>query len=316
MRLHRHVIWEWWERFWFAPGSSRNLAAVRIVIAIQALWIVLSRDYGGISGLPADLWSGVTTLDRVRYAIVPGHPLVEHGLTVMAVVALVAVALGVATRISCLVAALLLYHLAPFETILWTTSPYERGLEIATLSLVILSIAPCDDVWSVTARHQSRRNVAWEYNWPLLVIQLFVAQVYLFSGWSKLFRVGWSWVSAENLRHWLLLFNQEDQIAVFRGLGTWLAGHPALCLLIAVGSLTLDLTFIVVLVWKRARKVYVPLAAMFHLGILFSMNIAFLNLPQLLVFIDWDWVTAWLRWGRAAPAARIAADAGVASMRN
>ena len=294
MRLHRHVIWEWWDRFWFAPGSSRNLAAVRIVIAIQALWIVLSRDYGGISGLPADLWSGVTTLDRVRYAIVPGHPLVEHGLTVLAVVALMAVALGVATRISCLIAALLLYHLAPFLTILWTTSPYERGLEIATLSLVILSIAPCADVWSMTARHQSRRDVAWEYNWPLLVIQLFVAQVYLFSGWSKLFRVGWSWVSAENLRHWLLLFNQEDQIAVFRGLGTWLAGHPALCLLIAVGSLTLDLTFIVVLVWKRARKIYVPLAAAFHVGIFFSMNIAFLNLPQLLVFVDWERLSSWL----------------------
>lgn len=303
MRLHRHIIWEWWDRFWFAPGSSRNLAAVRIVIAIHALWIVLSRDYGGVSGLPADLWSGVTTLDRVRYAIVPGHPMVEHALTVLAVVALVAVALGLATRVSCLVAGLLLYHLAPFETILWTTSPYERGLEIAVLSLVVLAVAPCADVWSVTARHQSQRDEPWEYNWPLLLIQLFVAQVYLFSGWSKLFRVGWSWVSAENLRHWLLLFNQEDQIAVFRGLGTWLAGHPALCLLIAIGSLTLDLTFIVVLVWKRARKIYVPLAAAFHVGIFFSMNIAFLNLPQLLVFVDWEWLARrlWNRPGGRGP---------------
>ena len=308
MRLHRHIIWEWWDRFWFAPGSPRNLAAVRIVIAIHALWIVLSRDYGGVSGLPADLWSGVTTLDRVRYAIVPGHPMVEHGLTMLAVVALLAVALGVATRVSCLGAALLLYHLAPFETILWTTSPYERGLEIAVLSLVVLAVAPCADVWSVTARHQSQRDVPWEYNWPLLLIQLFVAQVYLFSGWSKLFRVGWGWVSAENLRHWLLLFTQEDQIAVFHGLGRWLAAHPALCLLVAIGSLMLDLTFIVVLFWKRARKVYVPLAAMFHLGILFSMNIAFLNLPQLLVFVDWDWVTTRWRGGRAAPVARTAAE--------
>ena len=142
----------------------------------------------------------------------------------------------------------------------------------------------------------------WEYNWPLLLIQLFVAQVYLFSGWSKLFRVGWSWVSAENLRHWLLLFNQEDQIAVFRGLGTWFAGHPTLCLLIAIGSLTLDLTFIVVLAWKRARAIYVPLAAAFHVGIFFSMNIVFLNLPQLLVFLDWDWFVQRMRSAPRAPA--------------
>jgi hypothetical protein len=308
MRVHRHIIWEWWDRVWFAPGSPRNLAAARIVIALHALWIVLSRDYAGISGLPADLWSGVTAFDRVRYAIVPGHPMVERALTVVAIVALVAVVCGVATRISCLGAALLLYHLAPFETILWTTSPYERGLEISTLSLVVLSIAPCADVWSVTARREGQRHALWEYHWPLLLIQLFVAQIYLFSGWSKLFRVGWSWVSAENLRHWLLLFNQEDQIAVFRGLGTWLAGHPALCLLIAIGSLTLDLTFIVVLVWKRARTIYVPLAAAFHVGIFFSMNIAFLNLPQLLVFLDWEWLTERLRGNRPV---RVPEPAGV-----
>ena len=296
-----------WNRFWFAPGSARNLAAARIVIALHALWIVLSRDYGGVSGLPSDLWSGVTTLDRVRYAIVPAHPMLEHGLTVVAVVALLAVAAGWATRVSGLVAALLLYHLAPFETILWTTSPYERGLEISTLSLVVLCVAPCADVWSVTARRRTGQDTSSEYNWPLLLIQLFVAQVYLFSGWSKLFRVGWSWVSAENLRHWLLLFTQEDQIAVFRGPGTWFAAHPALCLLIAVGSITLDLTFIVVLAWKRARKVYVPLAAAFHLGIFFTMNIAFLNLPQLLVFVDWDWVTNRLQRGRLVEADLVAA---------
>jgi vitamin K-dependent gamma-carboxylase-like protein len=301
MSPRRHIIWEWWDRFWFAPGSARNLAAARIVIAVHALWIVLSRDYAGISRLPADFWSGVTTLDRVRYAIVPGHPMVERALTVIAVVALLAVALGLATRVSCIVAALLLYHLAPFETILWTTSPYERGLEISTLSLVVLAIAPCPDVWSVTARRRAAQEAAWEYHWPLVLLQLFVAQAYLFSGWSKLFRVGWSWVSAENLRHWLLLFTQEDQIAVFRGLGTWFAGHPALCLLIAIGSLTLDLTFIVVLVWKQARKVYVPLAAAFHVGIFFTMNIAFLNLPQLLVFLDWDWLTNRVHGNRAAP---------------
>ena len=289
MNLHRHSLWEWWDKFWFAPGSARNLAGARIVIAAHALWIVLSRDYGGVSGLPADFWAGVPALDRARYAIVPGHPLVERALTVLAVCALIAVLLGAATRISCLIAALLLYHLAPLETILWTPSPYERGLEIATLSLVVLAIAPCADVWSVRPR-RAVRETTWEYNWPLLLVQLFVAQVYLFSGWSKLFRVGVGWVSAENLRHWLLLFTQEDQIAVFQGLGRWIAGHPLLCSLVAIGSLTLDLTFIVCLVWRRARKVYVPLAAAFHVGIFFTMNIVFLNLPQLLVFVDWDWV--------------------------
>ena len=300
MTPQRHIIWEWWDRFWFAPGSPRNLAAARIVIAVHALWIVLSRDYGGVSGLPADLWSGVTTLDKMRYAIVPGHVALERALVALAVAALVAVALGVAPRITCLVAALLLYHLAPLETIIWTTSPYERGFEISTLSLVVLSVAPCADVWSVRPRAPAGRETMWEYTWPLLLVQLFVAQVYLFSGWSKLVHVGVRWVSAENLRHWLLLFTQEDQIAVFHGMGRWLAAHPLLCLLVAIGSLIFDLTFIVVVFWKRARKLYVPLAVAFHLGILFTMNIAFLNLPQLLVFLDWEWLSERLRRNRRA----------------
>jgi hypothetical protein len=33
--------------------------------------------------------------------------------------------------------------------------------------------------------------------------------------------------------------------------------------------------------------------AIFHLGILLSMNLVFLNVPQLLVFANWDVLTAW-----------------------
>jgi hypothetical protein len=286
----RHLLWDTWARFWFAPESARNLAAARIVIALQSLWIVLSRDFAGVSGAPVELWRGVSAADRWRYLLFPGHAALEHVLEVVAVAALVAVALGIWPRVTCLVAGLLLYHLAPLETIIWTPSPYERGLEVSILSLVVLSVAPCTDALSVAPRRPAHPTAPWEYNWPLVLIQLFVAQIYFFSGYSKLFRVGVSWISAENLRHWLLLFNQEDQVAVFHHLGAWLAAHPTLCFLTALGAVGFDLTFIAVLFWKRLRMVYLPMAVLLHAGILFSMNIAFLNFPQLLVFVNWDWL--------------------------
>jgi hypothetical protein len=51
---------------------------------------------------------------------------------------------------------------------------------------------------------------------------------------------------------------------------------------------------VAVLFSKLARRVLVPLVALFHLAILLSMNLTFLNVPQLLVFADWDVVTGWV----------------------
>ena len=121
-----------------------------------------------------------------------------------------------------------------------------------------------------------------------MLIRLFVAQIYLFGGWSKLVRVGPEWVSADNLRRWLVQFAEMDQLRLFTSLGPWIADHPALCAAAAIGAIALDLTFVTTVWSRRARRLLVPAALAMHAGILLAMNIAFLNLPQLLVFADWD----------------------------
>lgn len=277
----------WWSRFWFAPESPYNLAGARIVIALQALWVLLSRDLSGASALPPEFWRGVTWADRWRYLLFPGHQGLESFLEWVAVIALIALALGLYPRFTALLSGLLLYHLAPLESIIWTPAPYERGFEVAILSLIVLAVAPCADVWAL-GRGPTPARDAGEYRWPLLLTQLFLAQVYFFSGYSKLFRVGPGWASAVNIRHWLLLFNQEDQVSVFHSLGLTLARHPGWCLAIGLGAALFELTFPVVLFSKRSRLFYIPAAALMHIGILLSMNIAFLNAPQLLVFVSWD----------------------------
>jgi hypothetical protein len=208
----------------------------------------------------------------------------------MAIVALCAAVCGVWARLACFIAGLLLYHLAPLETIMWTPNPFERGFTISVLALLTLSFSRCADALSMRPRHPSKTppEQASEYNWPLRLVQLFLCQVYFFAGYSKLFRAGWSWATAENMRAWLLLISQQDQVVVFNTLGPWLADRPLFCLSIAIGALGLDLGFIGVLFWKRARFWLVSLALLFHLGILLSMNIAFLNIPQMLIFVDWQ----------------------------
>jgi hypothetical protein len=273
-----------WERVWFAPGDPRTLALARIVVATHALWILLSRDLPALSGLPAPFWRTVTASARARFLIAEGHPRLEALLALLAAVSLVAVGLGLWTRVSGLLAGLLLYHLAPLETIILTPSPYVKGFTVAVPALVVLSLAPCADAWSV--RRTRTAAAAWEYHWPVQLIRLFVAQIYLFSGWAKLVRVGVDWAAADNVRAWLYFFNQRDQLVVYNSLGPWLAERPALCLAAGVFTLCLELSFVSALLWRAAREVLPLAAAAWHVGILFAMNIAFPYLPLLLVFAE------------------------------
>jgi hypothetical protein len=275
-----------WERVWFAPGSARGLAAARILVSVHALWILLSRDLPALSGLPAPFWASVSASARARFLIVEGHPGLEALLGWVAAGGLLAAVLGLWPRVSCLLAALLLYHLAPLETIILTPSPYVKGFTLAVPALVVLAFAPCADAWSL--RRRAPTAPAWEYHWPLTLIRLFVAQVYLFSAWAKLVRVGLGWIAADNVRAWLYFFNERDQLVVFHQLGPWLAARPGLCLTAGVLTLALELAFVLAVVSPAARRVLPGAMALLHLGILFAMNIAFLYAPLLLVFADWD----------------------------
>ncbi len=277
-----------WNRFWFADAPATNLAAARIIIGSHALWILLSRDLPGISALPADFWSGVSAAARWRYLLFPGQAPIEQLLYWAAAMCLAGVIAGFLPRVTCVMSALLLYHLAPLEAIIWTSNAYERGLEISVIALVVLGVAPCADTWSVRRSPIESPVSPADYRWPLVAIQLVIAQIYLFSGYAKLYRVGPEWISSENMARWLQVFTQQDQVAVFQGPGAWLAQNAAVTLTIAVAAIALDFGFIAALFWRKSRAWLVAAAMAFHLGILICMNIAFLNAPQLLVFLNWD----------------------------
>ena len=76
-----------WDRFWFGPGTARNLAAARIVLAAQALWILLSRDIPALSALPAAFWAEVPGSARWRFLVFEGRPGLEAALQAIALYA-------------------------------------------------------------------------------------------------------------------------------------------------------------------------------------------------------------------------------------
>jgi hypothetical protein len=278
-----------WDRFWFAPGSARDLAAARVAVAATALWVVLSRDLPAISGVPAAFWAGVPARTRWRFLLFPGHEALERALLAVLVVALIGVLVGACARPLALVAGLLAFHLAPLESIVYSSEPFLRGLTLPVLALLPLALSPCDSAWSVAAiRGRPAARPAWEYHWPVRLIQVWLATLYFFSGYAKLYATGWRWASPDNLRNWLLAYGQSHDVAPPLALGLWVADQPALCLAIGVATLAAELAFPLVLISRRARLALVPAALSMHLGSALLMSITVLYLPLFVVFVDWS----------------------------
>lgn len=280
-----------WSRFWHQPGSALNLGAARALLAAAALWVVLSRhDLPSILAFPPELWTAVTPERRLRFLMLFDLG-TERALYALLHLTLLGALLGVMPRASCFLSGLLLYHFAPFETIIRSANPYLRGLTIPTLGLLIASFARCGDALALQKsrpRGAPPATLAWEYGWPLRLIQVLFCQIYLFAAWSKFFASGLAWPQAGNIRGHLLILNQALVESPESSWGYALAAHPLLCAALAWAGLLLELSFPLVLVSAAARWVLLPAALTFHLANSLLFRIFFQNVPLLLLFVDWD----------------------------
>lgn len=277
-----------WARFWYGPEPAVNLAAARVLLAAAALWVVLSRhDLPSLLAYPPELWAGVSPERRVRFLMLFGVGF-ERALYALLHVALVCALAGLWPRVACFVAGVLLYHFAPFETIIRTPNPYLRGMTIPCLGLLIVSFSRCGDALALLPRPPASPPPSWEYRWPLRLVHVLFCQIYLFAGWSKLFTTGWSWASAENVRGHLLALNQALVAPPASSWGYAVAAHPLACSALAWAGLALEFAFPLVLFSRAARWVLLPAATLFHAANSILFRIFFQNVPLLLLFVDWD----------------------------
>jgi hypothetical protein len=278
----------WWAAFWFRPESPRNLAAARILLAATGLWMVLSRpDLPSVETVPG-LWASVGMAPRLRFFAVFGLD-VERALYAVLHVALALALLGVVPRLTCFLSGLLLYHFGPFETLHWTTNPYLRGFTIPALGLLILSVAPCGD--ALALRRGSGRAgpaPAWQYRWPLALVEVLFSQIYFFAGYAKIVANGLDWITAANIRGHLLVLNQVLTASPQESWGYVVAQYSLLCGAIAWAGMLFDLGFPLVLVSRVARWLFLPAALVFHVLNSVLFRIFFQNVGLLLVFVDWN----------------------------
>jgi hypothetical protein len=213
--------------------------------------------------------------------IVPFPYAVELALYVVLVMALLLVAAGRFVRPAACTSAVLLYHFADFEKIFSSPgAPFFRGLTLPVSGLFIIAFAR-------TAHARDERSA--EYRWPLALIQLLFAMTYLLSGIAKLRTVGIGWFHPANFAGIVLAKMLPDAVPPW---AQFFIDRPPLIFLGAVAAAAIDFVPIAAVFSRRAARIVVPMLLVGHILIVRVLDVVFLNLPLVLLFVNWEWLFA------------------------
>ena len=152
---------------------------------------------------------------------------------------------------------------------------------LPAVHLVILALVPAADAWSLDARHRARVAPAptahARYGWPVRVLAIATVVSYVVAGIAKVRYGGTGWFDGDVLRNQVATDALQKTLlgAAHSPIGGWLAAHPTVLPLAAVGALAVELGAPVALLGGMWRNVWVVSAWLFHVAIAAVMAIAF-----------------------------------------
>ncbi len=161
--------------------------------------------------------------------------------------------------------------------------------------LMMLACSPCGDCLSVDAWWRRRKGGrAWWAGsqstlamWPIVAVHVLLALVYADAAWSKLLVGGPHWFNGYTMQQHLLFDGVRKDIP----LGLWAAQFRELGIVMAIGAVTFEGLFFLVLI-PRLRRL-VPLILLMglamHLGIHFLHRASFFTwLVLYLTWVPWE----------------------------
>jgi hypothetical protein len=157
---------------------------------------------------------------------------------------------------------------------------------LVALHLIVFSLAPAADRWSLDARADRRppAREATAYGWPVALAALVVVITYVITGIAKLRYGGIEWVTGDTLRNHVAYSAARLDLlggdpSPFAG---WTVGASWVWTPAAIFTVVVELAAPVALIGGRVRTVWVVATWMLHAGIAAMMLIVF-PYPLLLV---------------------------------
>lgn len=296
-RIPRDLI-QSWNRFWFEPASATDLGVCRMLFFAGLFLFYLPVDFGEWGHVSTAFWMPLPTFSLLHLG--PASAAALESLSTLWRIALVFGAVGLFTRSSTIVAAVLGFYLLGLPHNFGHTYHFDALL---VLALVVMAFSRAGDAWSIDALF-ARRDVtpSAEYTWPLRMIWTAMALVFFAAGLAKLRHGGLDWIVSANmemiLRRSAYHTSDADPITT---LGLWIASHAWLSRLLAAFSVVAELGFITALISRRARAFFVPAAALLLIGIRITMGPTFGGFLIANVF--------WVPWTALAERLRLRARA-------
>ncbi len=302
-----NAFWRRVDRWLFAPVPAARLGAVRALVcavALYDLWLygglVLTDAHAVTAGGPRRPWTPLYFVQVLGIEPI-GEPTARTLLTI-GTIALTAGVLGICSRVSCAVGAVVFFW--------WTGLAYSFGkphhdkvalaFALGALPFARVGAGLAVDAW-LARRWRTRRGVApapapMVTGTPIWLTQLTLALGYCGAGTAKLALGGPQWFNGYTLQG-IMLGHDGEWSRTF-------ARSVTLAQLQSVGVVAVQALFPLVLVWPRTRWFFLPAATAFHLLTWKTMDTGpYLRVWLLLwVFVPLERVPATLRaWIRTAP---------------
>jgi hypothetical protein len=287
-----------WNRWWFPPSSTGNLAVCRIVaVGTQLFWFA------------PDLGEHINLIERNEEFLHPqlitrilaglfGRDAVFNPSAFTALYwstfgAGLFALVGLFTRL-----ALLLFAAGTwiFVAHLFSYGDRHHTEALFAIFLMVLAFAPSGEQLSLDAVLRRRRTgeAGAETSelaiWPLKLIHVLLGLTYLSAGMAKLLHSGPRWMNGYTLQGHTL----ADALARSRPIGMWLAQEHTLAVLLSVFTIVFEVFFWVSLVVpKRWVPPFLLTALMFQVGLYVTGGHDFFQhmvlLVLLLLFLDPGW---------------------------
>ena len=291
-----------WDRFWFAERSLVRLAVFRILVLALVLADLIAysstalADAAAVSaGTFSKTWTPI-----YLFEVLGLEPIGIGTARLVYAVALAATCLGILglfTRASCLVAAVLCIY---WTGLVYSTGKVHHDKVTLAFTLMALPLAPVGARLSLDAFLARLRRAraggdpravperSGLAGVPLLLCQLTLAIGYGFSGVTKIAVSGFEWANGYTLMGILVRYDNVWSAAVTQS--------PELCQLLSVGALVTQGTFPLVLLLPFLRWYYLPAAVAFHVTTWQAMDTGpYMTLWYLLIaFLPLERIPAWV----------------------
>ena len=279
-----------WLWFWFEPTPPARLALSRALFYAGLLICYSRDDFSAWGGVSNEFWMPLPLFSALRL-----FPLQPSALDVLQAVWRIALALcsvGLFTKVSAIVAAVLGFYLLGLPHNFGQTFHVDALLVIA---MTILAFSRAGDAYSIDAllarraRHH-RPAASGEYTWPIRMIWLAMSLVFLAAGIAKLRWGGLAWITSDNMRIVLMraVYHVSDADPLTDA-GLQIAASPWLTHVLAGSTVMIELAFIASLFHPVARAVCVPAAFLLLVGIRALMGPRFAPFLVANVFwVPWD----------------------------